>query len=205
MIQNMGSLKPPNFLQFFPHFGGGKSVKNPQLQDLFQSPSFIDILVCTGCKETKDEFEDPDEETRKVYVSKLFTGIIDWNFGLFLQELFRNEYKVEKFSWAFNLLSVCYLQKKEELLELLFRNFEEDLMSIDVPTFREALKQNKAISKELADDISSEVFSNGMIKAIDRNVLKQKLFFMDIDIAQQNKLNVSNKASSNCVKGKIHI
>ena len=57
-------------------------------------------------------------------------------------------------------------------------------MSIDVPTFREALKQNKAISKELADDISSEVFSNGMIKAIDRNVLKQKLFFMDIDIAQ---------------------
>ena len=69
-------------------------------------------------------------------------------------------------------------------------------MSIDVPTFREALKQNKAISKELADDISSEVFSNGMIKAIDRNVLKQKLFFMDIDIAQQNKLNVSNKASS---------
>ena len=45
-------------------------------------------------KETKDEFEDPDEEIKRIYVTKLFTGIQDWNFGLFLQELFKNEYKV---------------------------------------------------------------------------------------------------------------
>ena len=45
-------------------------------------------------KETKDEFEDPDEEIKRIYVTKLFTGIHDWNFGLFLQELFKNEYKV---------------------------------------------------------------------------------------------------------------
>ena len=45
--------------------------------------------------ETKDEFEDPDIEVKRIFVGKLFNGVTDWNFGLFLQELFKNEYKVK--------------------------------------------------------------------------------------------------------------
>ena len=80
--------------------------------------------------------------------------------------------------------AVGVLQKKEELLERIFNSFEEDLVSIDVQTFRNGLKQNKAISKEVIEDICSELFSNGKIKSIDRKVLKRKLFYMNIDIVE---------------------
>ena len=80
--------------------------------------------------------------------------------------------------------AVGVLQKKEELLERIFNSFEEDLVSIDVQTFRNGLKQNKAISKEVIEDICSELFSNGKIKSIDRKVLKRKLFYMNIDILE---------------------
>ena len=55
---------------------------------------FLDSIVSIAYKETKDDFEDPEDDYRKIYISKLFTGVADWNFGLFIQELFKQEYTV---------------------------------------------------------------------------------------------------------------
>ena len=54
----------------------------------------MDTLVSVAYKEAKDEFEDPDLETKRIYIAKLFAGAKDWNFGLFVQEIFMHEYKV---------------------------------------------------------------------------------------------------------------
>ena len=56
--------------------------------------AYHDTLVSTAYKESKDEFEDPDLETKRIYIAKLFSGAKDWNFGLFVQEIFHHEYKV---------------------------------------------------------------------------------------------------------------
>ena len=34
--------------------------------------------MSTAYKETRDEFEDPELETRRIYISKLFSGLADW-------------------------------------------------------------------------------------------------------------------------------
>ena len=43
--------------------------------------------------EARDEFEDPEEDIRRIYVLKLFYGLVEWNFGLFVQEIFKLETK----------------------------------------------------------------------------------------------------------------
>ena len=43
--------------------------------------------------EARDEFEDPEEDIRRIYVLKLFNGIQEWNYGLFVQEIFKLETK----------------------------------------------------------------------------------------------------------------
>ena len=70
-----------------------------------ENPIFIENMVSIAYKETKDEFEDPDEEVKRIFVSKLFIGISDWKFGLFLQEVFKNEYKAStlKSTWYKNV------------------------------------------------------------------------------------------------------
>ena len=45
--------------------------------------------------ESRDEFEDPDEDVRRMFVMKLFKGLQEWNFGLFVQEIFKHEMKVK--------------------------------------------------------------------------------------------------------------
>ena len=43
--------------------------------------------------EARDEFEDPEEDIRRIYVLKLFNGLQEWNYGLFVQEIFKLETK----------------------------------------------------------------------------------------------------------------
>ena len=43
--------------------------------------------------EARDEFEDPEEDIRRIYVLKLFNGVQEWNYGLFVQEIFKLETK----------------------------------------------------------------------------------------------------------------
>ena len=62
--------------------------------------------MSTAYKETKDEFEDPDLETKRIYIAKLFSGAKDWNFGLFVQEIFKREYKVFIFITFDNFLKL---------------------------------------------------------------------------------------------------
>ena len=45
--------------------------------------------------EARDEFEDPEEDVRRMFVMKLFHGLQEWNFGLFVQEIFKHEMKVK--------------------------------------------------------------------------------------------------------------
>ena len=47
--------------------------------------------------EARDEFEDPEEDIRRIYVLKLFNGIQEWNYGLFVQEIFKLETKESLF------------------------------------------------------------------------------------------------------------
>ena len=131
----------------------------------FQKPIFIENLVSIGCKETRDEFEDPDEEVRRIFIGKLFTGANEWNFGLFLQEIFKNEYR-----------------KKEEFIEQFQSNLPPDEDSIDYQTFKETLDMMKnIISKEKFGFLSDQVFSTCKQKPQDRKEIKRKLFFIDID------------------------
>ena len=53
--------------------------------------------------ESRDEFEDPDEDVRRMFVMKLFKGLQEWNFGLFVQEIFKHEMKVKRSSGQHSL------------------------------------------------------------------------------------------------------
>ena len=63
--------------------------------------------MSTAYKETRDEFEDPELETRRIYISKLFSGLADWRLSLLAQEVFKNEYKVSQID--FHVVDIYYL------------------------------------------------------------------------------------------------
>ena len=46
--------------------------------------------------EAREEFKDPEEDIRRMYVLKLFKCLHEWNFGLFVQEIFKHEMKARK-------------------------------------------------------------------------------------------------------------
>ena len=52
--------------------------------------------------EARDEFEDPEEDIRRIYVLKLFHGLQEWNYGLFVQEIFKLETKESLYLEIFN-------------------------------------------------------------------------------------------------------
>ena len=54
---------------------------------------------CIILIEARDEFEDPEEDIRRIYVLKLFNGVQEWNYGLFVQEIFKLETKESLYYW----------------------------------------------------------------------------------------------------------
>ena len=56
----------------------------------------IPVIMLHNCIEAREEFEDPEEDMRRMYVLKLFNGLHEWNFGLFVQEIFKHEMKARK-------------------------------------------------------------------------------------------------------------
>ena len=67
-----------------------------------------------NCIEAREEFEDPEEDMRRMYVLKLFNGLHEWNFGLFVQEIFKHEMKARKSNkYSREFLNRAYLKQKE--------------------------------------------------------------------------------------------
>ena len=114
-------------------------------------------------KESKDEFEDPDDFGRRIYVFKLFTGIKDWNFGLFIQEIFKQEFS-----------------DKDDFIHQFMNNLDDELENINVKSFKEALKHiEQSIPIERQEALIQMAFDNNLNKVLNRKELKKKLNYID--------------------------
>ena len=123
----------------------------------------IEQLLNLAYKESKDEFDDPDNYSRRIYVYKLFTGIKDWNFGLFVQEIFKQEQA-----------------EKDDLIRSFMDNFDDELTTINSKSVKDAFKQlDQSIPTERKDSIIQVVFDNNLSKTLNRKELKKKLIYID--------------------------
>ena len=124
----------------------------------------IEQLLNLAYKESKDEFDDPDNYSRKIYVYRLFTGIKDWNFGLFIQEIFKQEQA-----------------EKDDLIRKFMDNLDDELTNINSKSVKEALKElDQSIPIDRQDSITQIIFDNNLSKTLNRKEMKKKLNFIDI-------------------------
>ena len=120
-------------------------------------------LLNLACKESKDEFEDPDDFSRRIYLFKLFTGFKDWNFGLFIQEMFKQE-----------------IVEKEDFIRRFMDNIDDELDTINSNSFKEACKQlDQSFPAEKLDHLIQMTFDGNPNKFLNRKELKKKLNFID--------------------------
>ena len=123
-------------------------------------------------------FKDPDLDTKRIYIARLFSGARDWNFGLFTQEIFTNEYKVIVKTRWFHIQTLT-IKIKEEFIEKVFNHLPDDSDSLPIQMLRDSLKMVKRLSERNVGKIVADIFSNGSVKSIDRKELKRKLFYLD--------------------------
>lgn len=97
-------------------------------------------------------------------MDKLFEGLKDWNFGLFIQEVFKQE-QVEK--------DLCVKMAMDEL------NDEED--SFNAKTFGNALKSAfPELTEYRREQLLQGTFDQNLNKLISKREVKKKLMFLDM-------------------------
>ena len=97
-------------------------------------------------------------------MDKLFHGLKDWNFGLFIQEIFKQE-----------------LEEKDECVKKCLDELDEELDSYDAKSFESVL--NSAFPDMSQDKMETTVqatFDHNLSKIINKIEIKRKLQFMDI-------------------------
>ena len=97
-------------------------------------------------------------------MDKLFHGLKDWNFGLFIQEIFKQE-----------------LEEKDECVKKCLDELDEELDSYDAKSFESVL--NSAFPDMSQDKMETTVqatFDHNLNKIINKIEIKRKLQFMDI-------------------------
>ena len=97
-------------------------------------------------------------------MDKLFHGLKDWNFGLFIQEIFKQE-----------------LEEKDECIKKCLDELEEELDSYDAKSFESVL--NSAfpdMSQDKKETMVQATFDHNLNKIINKIEIKRKLQFMDI-------------------------
>ena len=135
-------------------------------------------LLNLAYKESKDEFEDPDDLnrcnckalkslhlfSRRIFVDKLFLGMKDWNFGLFVQEIFKQE-----------------LEEKDDCIKKVMDELDEDLESCDAKSFESAVSSAfPDLNEGKLETIVHGTFDQNLNKIISRVEVKRKLLFLDL-------------------------
>ena len=139
----------------------------------------VEQLLNLAYKESKDEFEDPDDLNRKlflylemltrfvsrrVFVEKLFVGLKDWNFGLFIQEIFKQE-----------------VVEKEEVVTRCLEELGEEVESLDAPSLEAGLRgQFPHLSMDRLQQVVLATFGQNVNKIISRQEVRRKLLFLDM-------------------------
>ena len=97
-------------------------------------------------------------------MDKLFHGLKDWNFGLFIQEIFKQE-----------------LEEKDECVKKCLDDLDEELDSYDAKSFESVL--NSAfpdMSQDKMETMVQATFDHNLNKIINKIEINRKLHFMDI-------------------------
>ena len=97
-------------------------------------------------------------------MDRLFVGLKDWNFGLFIQEIFKQE-----------------LDEKDECIKKCLDELDDDLDSYDAKSFEGVL--NSAfpdLSQDKLETMVEATFDQNLTKIISKIEIKRKLQYMDI-------------------------
>jgi hypothetical protein len=98
-----------------------------------------------------------------VFVDKLFTGLKDWNFGLFIQEIFKQD-----------------MIEKDDCIKKCMDEFDTELASIDAHTMENVLQTAfPHLAKDKLDDIVQFTFDQNLNKIISKKDVKKKLMYFD--------------------------
>ena len=102
--------------------------------------------------------------SRRIFVDKLFLGVKDWNFGLFVQEIFKQE-----------------LEEKDDCIKKVMDELDEDLESCDAKTFESAVSSAfPDLNEDKLERIVQGTFDQNLNKIISRVEVKRKLLFLDL-------------------------
>ena len=97
-------------------------------------------------------------------MDKLFVGLKDWNFGLFIQEIFKQE-----------------LEEKDECVKKCLDELDNDLDSYDAKSFEVVLKSAfPDLNQDKLETLVEATFDQNLTKIINKIKIKRKLQFMDI-------------------------
>ena len=97
-------------------------------------------------------------------MDKLFVGLKDWNFGLFIQEIFKQE-----------------LEEKDECVKKCLDELDDDLDSYDAKSFQGVLQSAfPDLNQEKLETMVEATFDQNLTKIINKIEIKRKLQFMDI-------------------------
>ena len=97
-------------------------------------------------------------------MDKLFVGLKDWNFGLFIQEIFKQE-----------------LEEKDECVKKCLDELDDDLDSYDAKSFEGVLKSVFSdMNQDKLETMVEATFDQNLNKIINKMEIKRKLQYMDI-------------------------
>ena len=97
-------------------------------------------------------------------MDKLFVGLKDWNFGLFIQEIFKQE-----------------LEEKDECVKKCLDELDNDLDSYDAKSFEVVLKSAfPDLNQDKLETLVEATFDQNLTKIINKIEIKRQLQFMDI-------------------------
>ena len=101
---------------------------------------------------------------RRIFIDKLFLGLKDWNFGLFIQEIFKQE-----------------VEEKDECVKKCLDELDDDLDSYDAKTFESALfSAFPDLNEDKLEMMVQATFDQNLNKIINKIEIKRKLQHMDI-------------------------
>ena len=126
------------------------------LQERFMEKSDFEIehLVNIAIKETKDEFEDPEEEVvKKIFVDKLFANIFNGDFGNFAQSTISQE-----------------VAAKQQLVDNIIAQVNE--WATNSNEWKEAKKQHEGTSegKKVAKDMIKDAIKSACPNVSDQQI-----------------------------------
>ena len=97
-------------------------------------------------------------------MDKLFVGLKDWNFGLFIQEIFKQE-----------------LEEKDECVKKCLDELDDELDSYDAKSFEGVLKSAFSdMNQDKLETMVEATFDQNLNKIINKMEIKRKLQYMDI-------------------------